>query len=166
MSSNSQPKPPIARPPKLRQPAATEGIDAEPGKDTEFTAHMQLAYLESVVKDWQESQAANPKSKITPAAASEDEPIKVLFSAALFKNTRPGTVVKSLFAIAVALALGWLPAQRLLATTSAEAVVNARVITLRAPIEGEVTMANGSTDIGSVFGVDQDTVRNPRADLA
>ena len=167
MSSNSQPKPPIARPPKLRQPAATEGIDAEPGKDTEFTAHMQLAYLESVVKDWQEqSQAANPKSKITPAAASEDEPIKALSAAALFKNTRPGTVVKSLFAIAVALALGWLPAQRLLATTSAEAVVNARVITLRAPIEGEVTMANGSTDIGSAFGVDQDilTVRNPRAD--
>ncbi len=46
--------------------------------------------------------------------------------------------IKSLIAIAVALALGWIPLQRLLATTSAEATVNARLINLRAPIDGKV----------------------------
>ncbi len=82
------------------------------------------------------------------------------------KNIRPVTVVKSLVAVVIALALGWLPAQRLLATTSAEAVVNARVITLRAPIEGEVTMSDSGTDIGSAFRINQGilTVSNPRAD--
>ena len=81
------------------------------------------------------------------------------------KNIRPVTIAKSLFAVAVALALGWLPAQRLLATTSAEAVVDAKVITLRAPIEGEVTMLGTGTDIGSAFRVNQGilSVHNPRA---
>ena len=49
--------------------------------------------------------------------------------------------MKSLIAIAVALALGWIPLQRLLATTSAEATVNARLINLRAPIDGKVLIA-------------------------
>lgn len=170
MSSNSLPKPPISRAPRLRQPASpatTDFIDAETSKDTEFTASMQLAYLESVVKDWQEQgPAASPDPRTTPPAAPADESIKAPLAVAVPKNIRPVTIAKSLFAVAVALALGWLPAQRLLATTSAEAVVNARVITLRAPIEGEVTMSGTGTDIGSAFRVNQDilTVRNPRAD--
>jgi multidrug resistance efflux pump len=66
----------------------------------------------------------------------------------------------------VAAALGWVPVQRLLATTSAEAVVNARIVTIRAPIEGEVTMARAGIDIGSAFHADENilTIRNPRAD--
>ncbi|MET1046535.1 MAG: HlyD family efflux transporter periplasmic adaptor subunit, partial [Hyphomicrobium sp.] len=76
------------------------------------------------------------------------------------------TVIKSSIAVAVAVALGWMPVQRLLATTSAEAVVNARIITVRAPIAGEITMANSATDIGTLFQADQTilTIRNSRAD--
>ncbi|MFA5898875.1 MAG: HlyD family efflux transporter periplasmic adaptor subunit [Hyphomicrobium sp.] len=57
--------------------------------------------------------------------------------------------VKSIIAIVVALALGWIPLQRLLATTSAEATVNARLINLRAPIDGKVSLVAPSIAIGT-----------------
>ena len=56
---------------------------------------------------------------------------------------------KSLIAIAVALALGWIPLQRLLATTSAEATVNARLVNLRAPIDGKVTLVAPTLAVGT-----------------
>ena len=46
------------------------------------------------------------------------------------------------------LAVGWLPVRTLLQTTSTEAVINARLITLRAPIEGEVGAGLGATAVG------------------
>jgi hypothetical protein len=48
--------------------------------------------------------------------------------------------IKTLLALAVAIALGWTPLQRLLQTTSAEAAVNARLVTLRAPIDAEISL--------------------------
>jgi len=56
---------------------------------------------------------------------------------------------KSLIAIVVALALGWIPLQRLLATTSAEATVNARLINLRAPIDGQVSLVAPTLAVGT-----------------
>ena len=47
------------------------------------------------------------------------------------------------------MALGWIPLQRLLATTSAEATVNARLINLRAPIDGKVTLAAPTLAVGT-----------------
>src|SRR4051794_37997896 len=46
--------------------------------------------------------------------------------------------VKTIVSLALIAVIGWGPLQRLLLTTSAEATVNARVITLRAPIEGRI----------------------------
>jgi multidrug resistance efflux pump len=60
-----------------------------------------------------------------------------------------GRGVKSMIAIAVALALGWIPLQRLLATTSAEATVNARLINVRAPIDGQVSLIAPTIAIGT-----------------
>src|SRR5262245_9039276 len=57
--------------------------------------------------------------------------------------------LKSLLAIAVAVALGWYPIQRLLATTSAEATVNARLINLRAPIDGKVALVAPTLAVGA-----------------
>lgn len=57
--------------------------------------------------------------------------------------------VKSLVAIVVALALGWIPLQRLLATTSAEATVNARLINVRAPIDGKLSLVAPTIAIGT-----------------
>jgi hypothetical protein len=61
----------------------------------------------------------------------------------------PSKSIKSLLAIAFALALGWVHAQRLLATTSAEAIVNARVTTLRAPINGKVSVIAPTLVVGT-----------------
>ncbi|HJU33428.1 MAG TPA: HlyD family efflux transporter periplasmic adaptor subunit [Hyphomicrobiaceae bacterium] len=47
-------------------------------------------------------------------------------------------ILKSLIGLGVVVAAGWIPVQALLETSSTEAVINARLITLRSPIEGEV----------------------------
>jgi multidrug resistance efflux pump len=65
------------------------------------------------------------------------------------KALKPRQGAKSAIAIAVALALGWIPLQRLLATTSAEATVNARLINLRAPIDGKVTLIAPTLAVGT-----------------
>jgi multidrug resistance efflux pump len=49
-----------------------------------------------------------------------------------------GRILKSLIGLAVVVVAGWMPVRALLETTSTEAVINARLITLRAPIEGQV----------------------------
>jgi multidrug resistance efflux pump len=74
--------------------------------------------------------------------------------------------IKSLIAIAVALALGWIPLQRLLATTSAEATVNARLINLRAPIDGKVTLVAPTLAAGTEVEPSETLLylANPRAD--
>jgi hypothetical protein len=62
-----------------------------------------------------------------------DEPAAIQAPVSRLRTLVPARKgIKSLLAIAVAVALGWIPVQRLLATTSAEATVNARVINLRA----------------------------------
>ncbi len=74
--------------------------------------------------------------------------------------------IKSLLAIVVAIALGWIPIQRLLATTSAEATVNARLINLRAPIDGRVSILASSLAVGAAVepGEKLLKVTNARAD--
>lgn len=67
--------------------------------------------------------------------------------------------VKSLIAIIVAVALGWYPLQRLLAATSAEATVNARLINLRAPIDGKVSLVAPSIAVGTEVEPDEPLVR-------
>ena len=49
-----------------------------------------------------------------------------------------GRLLKVLVGALVVAAVGWLPVRALLQTTSTEAVLNARLVTLRAPIEGEI----------------------------
>lgn len=162
----------VQRSPKLRQPSRPEPADtpqtSEPASPT-FNANMQLAYLESVVKDWRTQRSASKEKaeSATPETPRNDAAAKPSWIAPV-TNIRLSTIIKSALAIAVALILGWVPALRLLATTSAEAVVNARVVTLRAPIEGDVTMATATTDIGSKFQSSQEilTIRNPRADYS
>ena len=51
--------------------------------------------------------------------------------------------------VLLVVAVGYLPVRTLLQTTSTEAVVNARLITLRAPIEGEIVAGVGATSVGT-----------------
>jgi multidrug resistance efflux pump len=76
-------------------------------------------------------------------------------------------LLKVVVGLAVIAVVGYMPVRTLLLTTSTEAVVNARLITLRAPIEGEVTVdglaAKGvGTEVGA--GVPLLKIVNKRAE--
>jgi len=77
-------------------------------------------------------------------------------------------VIKTLVAVAAVIALGWTPLQRFLQTTSAEATVNARLVTLRAPIDGTVAIPAQAKDAGTTIdaGMPLLNIDNPRADRA
>lgn len=74
--------------------------------------------------------------------------------------------IKSAVALAVAAVVVWIPAQRLLQATSVEAVVNARTLTLRAPIEGTVSPALSDLAVGTTFQAETPLLRitDARAD--
>jgi multidrug resistance efflux pump len=75
---------------------------------------------------------------------------------------------KTVLALGVALFVGWGPMQRLLQTSSVEAIVNARLITLRSPIDGEVVADPASLAIGAAAapGASLMKIVNKRADRA
>jgi multidrug resistance efflux pump len=53
----------------------------------------------------------------------------------------PKRIFKALAGVAIVAVFGWLPLQALWQTSSVEAVVNSRLVTLRAPIDGQVAPA-------------------------
>ena len=67
---------------------------------------------------------------------------------ALQVATHRSRLLKVMVGALLVMAVGWLPVRTLLQTTSTEAVINARLITLRAPIEGEVGAGLGASAIG------------------
>jgi multidrug resistance efflux pump len=73
---------------------------------------------------------------------------------------------KAAIGLALLIAVGWIPVRALLETTSTEAVVNARLISLRAPIEGQVEPAEQSVHIGTQLVPGQAVLRivNSRAE--
>jgi multidrug resistance efflux pump len=75
-------------------------------------------------------------------------------------------VLKALCGVLVLAAVGYLPVRTLLQTASTEAIVNARLITLRAPIEGEVAQGLGSLAVGTEInpGTPLMRIANTRAD--
>lgn len=75
-------------------------------------------------------------------------------------------LIKTGAALALVIALGWMPSQRLLRVTSAEATVNARVLTLRAPIDGQIVDWRRNSRVGTLLQPGEDILRieNPRAD--
>jgi multidrug resistance efflux pump len=77
-----------------------------------------------------------------------------------------GRVLKSALGLALVIGVGWGPAQRLLQTTSVEAVVNARLVTLRAPIDGEIAVTPGTLQVGANLAAGATLLRivNRRAD--
>jgi multidrug resistance efflux pump len=85
---------------------------------------------------------------------------------AAYANTLARRLLKTAVGLAIVIVVGWGPAQRLMQTTSVEAVVNARLVTLRTPIEGQIAPANGKLAVGAT--VDRGTpllrIVNPRAD--
>lgn len=125
------------------------------------------AQLAAQVRSWDErpETALPPRPETSPGPGAEPGE-----SAAPAKSRKAvwWRVVKTLVAIAAVIALGWTPLQRFLQTTSAEATVNARLVTLRAPIEGKVTIPAQAKDAGATIdaGMKLLNIENPRADRA
>jgi multidrug resistance efflux pump len=84
----------------------------------------------------------------------------------VWKNTLLRRTLKTAGALAIAMALGFTPVQRLWSITSAEAIVNSRVITLRSPIEGRIVEGPKSIEIGRSLQSGETVLRitNSRAD--
>ncbi len=74
--------------------------------------------------------------------------------------------VKSAAALALVGMVVWLPVHRLFQTTSVEAIVNGRTLTLRAPIDGIVSSAPTNLAVGAIFTAGTPLLRitNSRAD--
>ena len=103
---------------------------------------------------------------IRDRAAAQADLMAVIWSA--LGNATFRKLLKTALALAVALVVGWGPVQRLMQTTSVEAIVNARLITLRAPIDGEIAAAPGSLSVGAALapGASLMKIVNRRADRA
>lgn len=140
---------------------------AKPPAGTPIRGAAELqARLAEHVHSWERPTAEskpNPKpSWRAPGEESRPDPIKT-------SNARKITVwrvIKTLIALAAVIALGWTPLQRLWRTTSAEATVNARLVTVRAPIDGIVSVSPQISGVGTTITADEQLLRitNPRAD--
>ncbi len=75
-------------------------------------------------------------------------------------------LAKALLGALLVIVVGWLPVRALLQTTSTEAIINARLITLRAPIEGEIGARLTSLTVGTQLdpGTGMLRIVNRRAD--
>ena len=149
-------------PPEAARPRQDDSIEKS------FTARQQHDLLEAAFKSLpldDESEVA-PVIAIPKLPAGNTEQAVSWWTWAKANVLKKTTIFKSAVALLVAVVLGWMPLQRLVATTSTEAIINARVIVVRAPIEGEVSVQTANLVVGKDFrrGDELLTVRNPTAD--
>jgi multidrug resistance efflux pump len=169
MANQAKKKPTAILPPE----AARSGQDDTFSIEKSFTAKEQHDLLEAAFK----SLPLDDDSEVAPvistpslpsgiAPASNTEQAVAWWTWAKANVLKKTTILKSAVALLIAVILGWMPLQRLLATTSAEAIINARVIVVRAPIEGEVSVQTANLEVGKEFrrGDELLTVRNPTSD--
>ena len=138
-----------------------EGCDAarevDAGVHGGFTARDQINHIDAALRA---RPVRNDRLKPLPVPSSNEAGQK---GEGVSISPSTSKILKSALALLAVFALGWLPLNRILATTSAEAIVNARVITVRAPIEGTVSL---HLDIGArlTSGDEIASIENPRVD--
>ena len=155
-------------------PRETTSAPIEPAAFAQMDAGRRLAYLRgllaeagaanSPVDDWRRRNAPEALSAEStpifispaPAAPAKTKP----------KSSTPRRVLKTLLGLALVAAVGYAPLQRMAQTSSVEAIVNARVITLRAPIEGELQAGPAGREAGAALAPGDVLFRilDPRAD--
>ena len=149
------------------------------GFENSFTAKDQHDHLEVAIRNWPhetepEAEAEpdlvpiEPVSSVPASAAPaiDSEQGETWWMWAKANAAKKTIILKSAVALLAAIVLGWMPLQRLVATTSVEAVINARVIIVRTPIEGEVSAAATNLEVGKEFHAGDEllTVTNLRSD--
>jgi multidrug resistance efflux pump len=100
----------------------------------------------------------------TEVSSTKDAPIAEVAQPSPSRRFR--RIMKAVAGIAIVAVFGWLPLKALFQTSSVEAVVNSRLVTLRSPIDGKV--ASGSNLSGDLGILAEGTlilrVVNPRGD--
>ena len=130
-----------------------------PQKSPAEPARQDAAALQSLLGrqfgDGENADAANP-------AKTAVKPVTIASAPSHLKSR----LIKSLAGLALVATVGWMPAQRLFEVSSVEAVVNARVVTFRAPINGIVDAGKSALRVGDTVsaGTSLGSLSNPRVD--
>jgi multidrug resistance efflux pump len=137
-------------------PPTSEPSDAT-SRDTASAAE-NIARLERLKGEFHANAANLPGQRGLPSASLAKDLVRYWHS-----HRR---LSKAAIALLILVVVGWIPVRSLLETTSTEATVNARLITLRAPIEGQVEPAPGGLNAGTELVARQAALRivNRRAD--
>jgi hypothetical protein len=107
-----------------------DGANGAHGPQRELDAHLSPGKTDASGTDAPAANVAQSKSSRTPLR-----------------------FVKAAAGIAIVAVFGWLPLRALFQTSSVEAVVNSRLVTLRSPIDGKISSGSGlSGDPGIVAG--------------
>jgi multidrug resistance efflux pump len=133
-----------------RVPAESDAVHAEgEGHAPEHGAVARLKQLDEELRNRLRYPDERPDEHPYEEPPAPSSPVAPPREPGFFQRFKGRQGIKTLIAVAVAVALGWIPLQRLLATTSAEATVNARLINLRAPIDGTVSLIAPSLAVGT-----------------
>ncbi len=142
-----------------------------PARTTANPVRSQLDQLQSDVKSWAQDtdlaepvpQTNPPPPKPAPEQLPPDKPTPSPQEAT--RRPRWSTVLKSSVAIIAALIFGWAPLQRIFAITSSEAIVNAKLVTIRSPIEGIVIAPASGVEVGRNYEAGEAilSIDNPRS---
>jgi multidrug resistance efflux pump len=119
----------------MPSPADRLPIEIETSAKREPETASPLADLDAVGRIAVLSEAFQPRVE-PDAEAQPAVKAAAKFAKQIWAQHR--RVLKTAIGLVVVVAAGWLPVRALLETTSTEAVINARLITLRAPIEGQI----------------------------
>src|SRR5271168_4546517 len=114
---------PLAAPAGAPLSQPEERARRQDARSLQFTLERQLQIAADLAKA---AEAPDKKAALKPAENS---------------NTTARRLIKIALGLGLAVSLGWSPLRALLTTTSVEALINARVETIRSPIEGIVETA-------------------------
>jgi multidrug resistance efflux pump len=135
-----------------------------PAKDQPLAGLDALGRLAALDKAFAPAQPA-------PEKAPQPTPAPAPTAATAAKKSPPQLraidrrILKTLAGVILVVVAGWMPLQALMQTTSTEAIINARLITLRAPIEGQISwLGQGTVGTELKPGAEVLGIVNPRAD--
>jgi multidrug resistance efflux pump len=150
--------------------------EIEPSKPSPLDRSGSTEPVGGTVADRPAGLDVRAQSALLQQAFERPDPSELDAPASPPSPKRSGSVVarfgwrafKSALGLGVVVIAGVGPVERLLEFSSVEAVVNARLVTLRAPIEGKIEDADFAPTIGAVAskGLRVLRIANPRADRA
>ena len=126
---------------------------ARDARTIQLALETNLRSVHDLVEDLRNSEAPTSDPLKLPEAVEA----KAAAKPAATKTSTSSRWLKIALGVALVVGLGWSPLKSMLAATSAEAVINARVITIRSPIEGTVDAA---PDLRRQFGALEDQARS------